>query len=77
MTLLSLLSCLTNLFEFFDNVTNMRGEGDPVDIINLDFQWLLTILHISDLVESWNHMAFQRCSKIDQCMTQRLKNSLL
>ena len=31
-------SCLTNLLEFFDDVTGMVDEGDPVDIVYLDFQ---------------------------------------
>ena len=31
-------SCLTNLLEFLEDVTKMLDEGDPVDIIYLDFQ---------------------------------------
>ena len=31
-------SCLTNLLEFCENVTGILDEGDPVDIIYLDFQ---------------------------------------
>lgn len=31
-------SCLTNLLEFFDDITKILDEGDPVDVIYLDFQ---------------------------------------
>ena len=31
-------SCLTNLLEFFDDVTGLLDKGEPVDIIYLDFQ---------------------------------------
>ena len=31
-------SCLTNLLEFLEDVTKIVDEGDPVDIIYLDFQ---------------------------------------
>ena len=31
-------SCLTNLLEFLEDVTNLIDEGKPVDIIYLDFQ---------------------------------------
>ena len=31
-------SCLTNLLEFCDDVTGILDEGDPVDVVYLDFQ---------------------------------------
>ncbi|CAM5155363.1 unnamed protein product [Eretmochelys imbricata] len=31
-------SCLTNLLEFFETVNKYMDKGDPVDIVNLDFQ---------------------------------------
>ena len=31
-------SCLTNLLEFFEDVTSFVDKGDPVDVIFLDFQ---------------------------------------
>ena len=31
-------SCVTNLLEFCDDVTGILDEGDPVDIVYLDFQ---------------------------------------
>ncbi|CAM5144910.1 unnamed protein product [Natator depressus] len=31
-------SCLTNLVEFFEGVNKHVDKGDPVDIVNLDFQ---------------------------------------
>ena len=31
-------SCLTNLLEFLDDVTDMIDGGNPVDVIYLDFQ---------------------------------------
>ena len=30
-------SCLTNLLEYLENVTKVLDEGDPLDIIYLDF----------------------------------------
>ena len=31
-------SCLTNLLEFLEDVTSMIDDGDPVDVVYLDFQ---------------------------------------
>ena len=31
-------SCLTNLLEFFEEVTNKLDKGEPVGVIYLDFQ---------------------------------------
>ena len=31
-------SCLTNLLEFFQDVTLRVGKGEPVDVVCLDFQ---------------------------------------
>ena len=31
-------SCLTNLLEFFEDVTSRVDEGEPVDVVYLDFQ---------------------------------------
>ena len=30
-------SCLTNLLEYFENVTKFLVQGDPLDVIYLDF----------------------------------------
>ena len=31
-------SCLTNLLEFFEDVTSRMDKGEPVDVVYLDFQ---------------------------------------
>ena len=31
-------SCLTNLLEFYEDVTRAVGRGEPVDVVFLDFQ---------------------------------------
>ncbi len=31
-------SCVTNLLQFFEDVTNYIDQGDPVDVVYLDFQ---------------------------------------
>jgi len=31
-------SCLTNLLEFLENVTNYIDQGYPIDVIYLDFR---------------------------------------
>ena len=31
-------SCVTNLLQFFEDVTNYIDLGDPVDVVYLDFQ---------------------------------------
>ena len=31
-------SCLTNLLEFFEDVTMKMDKGEPVDVVYLDFQ---------------------------------------
>ena len=31
-------SCLTNLLEFFEDVTSRVDKGEPVDVVYLDFQ---------------------------------------
>ena len=31
-------SCLTNLLEFFEDITSIVGNREPVDVVYLDFQ---------------------------------------
>ena len=38
-------SCLTDLVEFFENITCGVDNGEPVDVVDLDFQKELTRCH--------------------------------
>ena len=31
-------SCLTNLFEFFEDITSNVDSGEPMDVVQIDFQ---------------------------------------
>jgi hypothetical protein len=41
-------SCLTNLMQFLEHVTNYVDQGYPIDVINLDFQKALMMFLIKD-----------------------------
>ena len=61
---LPIRSCLTNLLEFFDDVTNMLDESVPAEVIYLDiYKAFDTIPHpggsSSDHAGSWHRMAWR------------------
>ena len=50
-------SCLTNLLEFCDDITGILDEGDPVDVVYLDFQKAFDKVPQKAWVVSWYIMA--------------------
>ena len=50
-------SCLTNLIESFDIVTQSVDTGDNVDTVYLGFAKYLIRFHINDSLVNWKHTA--------------------
>ena len=49
-------SCLTNLLDFMENVTQLLDDGNPVDIIYLDFAKAFDKVPYRRLIKNLKHM---------------------